>query len=125
MYLPYTAPVLGVLVSLTTASPVSTSTPLEAAARSQQGIVWAPCNITELKPDAVSGAPPGFQCATLQVPLDYADKNSGQELTLSLIKVPATSKPADGKTRSILFNFGGPGLEARSTLLTYSKLLLT
>lgn len=123
--LPFAIPFLGALVPFTTASPVSTSTHLEAVARSQKGITWGPCNKTEFQPDAIAAAVPGgFQCATLEVPLDYTDKNSDQQLTLSLIKIPAANKPPSGKTKSVLFNFGGPGLEARSTLLTSSRVFM-
>ncbi|WP_106397115.1 alpha/beta hydrolase [Actinocorallia populi] len=46
----------------------------------------------------------GFQCAKLQVPLDYADAD-GEQLTLALIRQPAKGK----KIGSLLTNPGGPG----------------
>jgi pimeloyl-ACP methyl ester carboxylesterase len=46
----------------------------------------------------------GFQCAKLNVPLDYADPG-GEKLTLSLIRQPAKGK----KIGSLLTNPGGPG----------------
>lgn len=120
MHIPAVIPLIGAL-SLASASPLSH---LKTAERSQEGISWGPCNKTELKANAVAVVPTSMQCATLKVPLDYADKKSNKQLALSLIKVAAEKKPADGKTKSILFNFGGPGSEARSTLLSFSSLLL-
>lgn len=113
-------PILGAF-SLAAASPLSH---LRAAEQSQEGIAWGPCNEAGLVPAAVAIVPTSVQCATLQVPLDYSDRENGKRVALSLVKVGAQKKPADGKTKSILFNFGGPGLEARSSLLSESNLLL-
>jgi pimeloyl-ACP methyl ester carboxylesterase len=49
----------------------------------------------------------GFQCATVRVPIDYADPGGGQ-LTLHLIRLPATD-PAH-RIGSLLTNPGGPGV---------------
>jgi pimeloyl-ACP methyl ester carboxylesterase len=46
----------------------------------------------------------GFQCAKLQVPLDYA-KPEGDRIQISTIRLPASGKRAG----SILINPGGPG----------------
>ncbi|ROO90397.1 alpha/beta hydrolase family protein [Actinocorallia herbida] len=46
----------------------------------------------------------GFQCGTLDVPVDYAAP-SGEKIPLSLIKLPATGT----KKGSLLTNPGGPG----------------
>ncbi len=48
----------------------------------------------------------GFQCATAQVPLDYA-KPSGEKLGISLIKLPAQDK--SNRIGSLFTNPGGPG----------------
>jgi hypothetical protein len=53
------------------------------------------------------------ECGTLAVPLDYNEADSNDTLDLSLVRVPAVKKPAK---HSILFNFGGPGLEVRYSL---------
>src|SRR5262249_1607103 len=50
------------------------------------------------------GAP--FQCATLEVPLDYANPN-GEQIKLALNRLPAES-PSD-RIGSLLVNPGGPG----------------
>jgi len=46
-----------------------------------------------------------LECATLEVPLDYADK-SGEKIDISLIRKPATGTEKIG---ALLFNPGGPG----------------
>jgi pimeloyl-ACP methyl ester carboxylesterase len=52
------------------------------------------------------GCGEGFECATIQVPLDYS-KPSGQKVGLSVIKLPAQDKSA--RIGSLLTNPGGPG----------------
>jgi pimeloyl-ACP methyl ester carboxylesterase len=46
----------------------------------------------------------GFQCGTVKVPIDYANA-SGDQITLALIRLPATGK----RIGSLLTNPGGPG----------------
>ena len=48
----------------------------------------------------------GFECTTVQVPLDYA-KPSGEKLGLSVIRLPAEDK--SDRIGSMLTNPGGPG----------------
>ena len=48
----------------------------------------------------------GFQCGTLQVPLDYAHPTA-RMITLALIRKPATDKST--RIGSVLMNPGGPG----------------
>lgn len=60
----------------------------------KQQLAWADCTRNKV----------AAKCATIAVPLDYADPN-GQAITLSLLKVPAT-KP---KVGSLFVNPGGPG----------------
>ncbi|GAP93493.1 putative nedd8-like protein [Rosellinia necatrix] len=79
------------------------------------GIQWKSC------PDNVNAiAALDVECGTLEVPLDYTAADSTETLELSLLKVPAVKKPAD---HSILFNFGGPGLETRLTLAALGDML--
>ncbi len=47
----------------------------------------------------------GFQCATLEVPLDYGDPD-GEQIEIALTRVRATGNDRIG---SLLFNPGGPG----------------
>ena len=49
---------------------------------------------------------PGFECATVEVPLDY-DRPRGAKITLALTRLPATNPGA--RIGSIFFNPGGPG----------------
>jgi len=58
-----------------------------------QGVTWEPCRER-------------FECATIEVPMDYAEPN-GATIDLALLKVPA----ADLATRvgSLVVNPGGPG----------------
>ncbi|MFB4299487.1 alpha/beta hydrolase [Actinomadura sp. NTSP31] len=54
-----------------------------------------------------------YRCATLKVPLDYADSASGT-IDLALLKIPATD--TGRRIGSLLFNFGGPGGDGVDTL---------
>ncbi|KAI1824247.1 TAP-like protein-domain-containing protein [Xylaria intraflava] len=78
------------------------------------GIQWQPCP-SDI--DAVAALP--VDCGTLTVPLDYTIVNN-ETLDLSLVRVPAAKQPAK---HSILFNFGGPGLEVRHTLAELADML--
>ena len=62
---------------------------------------WHPCQ--------VQGA--DLQCASLQVPLDYA-RPDGRKITLALSKVAATA-PASQQQGDLLVNPGGPGAPGR------------
>jgi pimeloyl-ACP methyl ester carboxylesterase len=54
----------------------------------------------------------GLQCASLQVPLNYADPN-GRKITLALSMAPATAPKAQ-QQGVLLVNPGGPGQPGRS-----------
>src|SRR2546430_12036298 len=71
------------------AQTVSHSTPTIQAGK----IIWADCG-------------GGFQCGTLQVPLDYTHPTA-RMITLALIRKPATDKST--RIGSVLMNPGGPG----------------
>jgi pimeloyl-ACP methyl ester carboxylesterase len=55
----------------------------------------------------------GFQCATAEVPRDYAHRRD-EEVELALIRLPATD-PAH-RIGSLFVNFGGPGASGVDTL---------
>ncbi|KAK5172241.1 uncharacterized protein LTR77_003879 [Saxophila tyrrhenica] len=83
----------------------------------QTGIDFQPCqelnnNITRI--NGVEGTT--FECATLNVPLDYTDLSS-RPLELDLFRVPATEEPVLG---SVLINFGGPGGTGAENLPAYA-----
>jgi pimeloyl-ACP methyl ester carboxylesterase len=61
---------------------------------------------------ACSGQLAGLQCASLQVPLNYADPG-GRKITIALSMVPATA-PASQQQGVMLVNPGGPGEPGRS-----------
>ena len=77
----------------TAAAPPSTAAPTTTASGTETGIDWTPCD-------------PGFECAKVPVPLDWADP-TGEQIELSVIRYPAT-KP-DQRIGSMWFNPGGPG----------------
>ncbi|KAI0873485.1 TAP-like protein-domain-containing protein [Hypoxylon argillaceum] len=78
-------------------------------------IQWQSCSA-----DINAVAALDVDCGTLTVPLDYTAPDSTDTLELSLVRVPAVNKPAK---HSILFNFGGPGAEARHTLAELADML--
>jgi pimeloyl-ACP methyl ester carboxylesterase len=63
---------------------------------------WTPC----------TGQLSGMECASLTVPLNYADPG-GRKITLALSMVPATA-PASRQQGVMLVNPGGPGEPGRS-----------
>lgn len=65
----------------------------ELAALYSQSVTWQPCR-------------GDFECATVQVPLDYSDP-SGERLEIALLRSPATSPGR--RVGSLLVNPGGPG----------------
>jgi pimeloyl-ACP methyl ester carboxylesterase len=81
---------LAVLAGVGLASAVSAS-----AATPTAQVAWQPC-----------ASAPGFDCATLRVPLDY-DAPDGAQIDLAVIRHPATD-PAH-RLGSMFFNPGGPG----------------
>jgi pimeloyl-ACP methyl ester carboxylesterase len=85
------AVVLGACTS-TTSSPPPTDTP-----SGDQSINWTPCS---------DDANDTLLCATLEVPFDYENPDTG-EFTLSLVKHPATQ--SSKRIGSMLVNPGGPG----------------
>ncbi|MEV8551347.1 alpha/beta hydrolase [Streptomyces glaucescens] len=74
---------------------------------------WGRCEAT-----ADSPAPGDeWQCATLQVPLDWA-KPKGETIGIALIRAKATG---DDRIGSLLFNFGGPGGSGVSMMPSYAS----
>lgn len=78
-------------------TPAPTAPPMTAPpALPQAAIQWGACE------DDVD---PEFECATLSVPLDYANP-AGEQLALALIRLPAAAGRREG---AVLLNPGGPG----------------
>jgi pimeloyl-ACP methyl ester carboxylesterase len=83
----------------------SSGSPGSAAASS--GLRWHECPQAAAGPPGTGGAPIRMRCASLQVPLNYADPG-GRKITLALSEVPATA-PAARRLGVLLVNPGGPG----------------
>ncbi|MET9605689.1 alpha/beta hydrolase [Streptomyces sp. NPDC006512] len=85
----------------------------EADAAGAKPLEWGECEA----PTALEGGgqTPGkdWQCATLDVPLDYA-KPEGETIPLALIRAKARDKK--NRIGSLVFNFGGPGGSGITTL---------
>ncbi|WP_405978708.1 alpha/beta hydrolase [Streptomyces sp. NBC_00158] len=83
------------------------------AAKPAKPLSWGGCNA----PTAAEGGgqAPGqdWQCATLDVPLDYAEPE-GETIPIALIRAKARDKSK--RLGSLVFNFGGPGGSGISTL---------
>ena len=82
---------------LTACSRGSTSTaskPTPSPSPSVQALNWTSCG-------------GGFQCASLTVPLDYANPDNGKTIQLALIRKPALDQA--NRIGSVLTNPGGPG----------------
>ncbi|KAK4205489.1 hypothetical protein QBC40DRAFT_271036 [Triangularia verruculosa] len=112
--------VLSVLasISLTAAKPLSFRSLKNDTAHAIAKIDWAPCNFNT----SDYPLPDHIDCGSLVVPLDYTDSTSNETLTLSLLRSKAVS-PSTGNKKSMLFNFGGPGYEARLTLAAIAPTL--
>ncbi|KAI2616922.1 TAP-like protein-domain-containing protein [Hypomontagnella submonticulosa] len=76
-----------------------------------KGLQWGPCDLNTTLP---------VQCAKLAVPLDYTDKSSTEKLELDVIRYPAQKEPKRG---SIMLNFGGPGQDGLTSMLSYAELM--
>src|SRR5262245_28968771 len=109
----------GVAGCSSSGAPASTSAAGSPSAAIAQSIApgssrlsWHRC------PQVRIGAPlPGhMQCASLQVPLNYADP-SGRKITLALSEIPATA-PASQRQGALLVNPGGPGASGLSLAAT-------
>jgi len=62
-----------------------------------------------------------LQCATLTVPVDYANPD-GEQVDLAVSRVRATDRARRG---SLVFNFGGPGDPGSETLPTFASSIPT
>lgn len=69
---------------------------------------WAPCalDFPGYIEELVDARNETLDCATLAVPLDYTDVDSGRTIDLQLIRAKANKAPFLG---SVLTNPGGPG----------------
>ncbi|MEU6127199.1 alpha/beta hydrolase [Streptomyces sp. NPDC047123] len=86
---------------------LSHAVPAELAPYYGQKLSWHACGV------------PGFQCASMKVPLDYA-KPGGGDIKLAVARKQATKK--SGRLGSLLVNPGGPGGSAIGYLQSYAAL---
>ncbi|MEU6866301.1 alpha/beta hydrolase [Streptomyces sp. NPDC046876] len=68
--------------------------------------VWRDCGV------------PGFQCATMKAPLDYAHPDAGQDVDIALARRPATGPGK--RLGSLVVNPGGPGGSGIGYLQAYA-----
>ncbi len=78
-----------------TLAPLPTAIPSDLARYYRQKLQWHPCDA------------PGFACATMRVPLDYAHPVAADDLKLAVSRKKATGPGA--RIGSLLVNPGGPG----------------
>jgi pimeloyl-ACP methyl ester carboxylesterase len=89
-----------------------TSLPTARAQTPVAGLDWLPCGeirATATTPDADVSKPDGLECATLSVPLDYADPG-GPQITLGIGRLPARDQAH--RIGNLFLNPGGPGASA-------------
>ncbi|MGW7437360.1 alpha/beta hydrolase [Streptomyces sp. NPDC054849] len=97
--------------STSTSTPVPTSTGGDPLARFHaQRVRWGDC------PDRP--VPAAMQCATADVPLDYAAPGKGT-VKVALARLPATDRK--NRLGSLLLNFGGPGAPGAASLADSAK----
>jgi pimeloyl-ACP methyl ester carboxylesterase len=111
---------VGAGLSACTSGPTSGS-PASAAATAATGGDGTPAaavgpKASTLRWSQCGGQLGGAECATLAVPLNYADPG-GRKITLALSMIPATA-PAARQQGVLLVNPGGPGEPGRSLAAT-------
>ncbi|KAK4175130.1 hypothetical protein QBC36DRAFT_332090 [Triangularia setosa] len=105
-------------LSLAAAKPLSFGSLKNDTTTAVNKISWAPCNF-DLSHYPL---PDHIDCGSLVVPLDYTTSASNETLILSLLRSKAVS-PTSTHKKSMLFNFGGPGYEARLSLAALAPML--
>ncbi|XKK63933.1 alpha/beta hydrolase [Streptomyces sp. ARC32] len=88
-----------------TLAPLPKATPAELSPYYEQKLAWRDCGV------------PGFQCATMKAPLDYAEPADGD------VRLAVARKKATGPGKrlgSLLVNPGGPGGSAIGYLQQYA-----
>ncbi|MGW0531711.1 alpha/beta hydrolase [Streptomyces sp. NPDC003032] len=80
-----------------------------------QKLDWGGCKA----PEGGTAPGTGWQCATLKVPLDYAEPD-GETIGIALIRAKSTGK--GDRIGSLVFNFGGPGGSGVSGLPSFADM---
>ena len=105
------------LTLLAASASLATCQPTSRGTTDPSRFNWGPC---EFEPAAEM--PFKYECSNFTVPLDYSNSDSDDKLNIQLLRIPAVNGKSKG---SIFFNFGGPGLEARKTLVSEGEILQT
>ncbi len=98
-----TLPEAGAAPATTTtsvAAPSATTPPSTTAATATSPLAWHDCG-------------GGFECSSLEVPVDYS-ASTAEQVAISVIRKPATNPGP--RRRSLVLNFGGPGDPGTETL---------
>ncbi|MFF6999997.1 alpha/beta hydrolase [Streptomyces sp. NPDC008313] len=101
----------------TSAAPSSGGGSALPGSLTSQKLDWSRCEAGSDSPAPGSG----WQCATLKVPLDYAEPD-GETIGLALIRSKATGDQSK-RIGSLLFNFGGPGGSGVSMMPSYGDIV--
>ncbi|MFD8575493.1 alpha/beta hydrolase [Streptomyces virginiae] len=88
-------------------------TPKAGGTEGAPPLKWGDCEAPTAAEGGGQAPPKDWQCATLHVPLDYADPE-GETIPLALIRAKARNQ--DERLGSLVFNFGGPGGSGITTL---------
>ena len=83
-------------VGTTGGGPAAAAPPAAVPMPPAPALQWGPC---------ADDVDPEFECATMTVPLDYANP-TGQQIGIAVIRLPAASGRREG---AVLLNPGGPG----------------
>ncbi|KAH6980179.1 Alpha/Beta hydrolase protein [Fusarium venenatum] len=93
---------------------------LTARANSKESsLEWSQCGL-DFGNKAQNETQKDFDCARLEVPLDYTNSSNTKTITLDLIRFKATKTPHRG---SVLFNPGGPGGSGVESMLVSGPIL--
>ncbi|MBP2365310.1 alpha/beta hydrolase [Pseudonocardia parietis] len=85
--------------------------PAELARFYDQEPTWGPCtDFATGEPDRAAFADPAYECARVEVPLNY-EQPDGRTAALAMLRIAARDEP----TGSLVFNAGGPGNPSTST----------
>ncbi|MFW6692958.1 alpha/beta hydrolase [Streptomyces sp. MAR4 CNX-425] len=87
--------------------PLPAEIPADLRPYYEQKLRWTDCTTA-----------PGFECATLRVPLDYASPGDGEDVELAVSRKPADT-PGE-RLGSLHVNPGGPGASALEFLQNYA-----
>lgn len=110
------------LFAATTLGQTSSGSCPSGSLPANQRLEWTPCPVDGYGYDDNYYYAPTLECATIDVPLDYTDKDS-TSFALPVVRVPANNSTPLNKT--IIFNPGGPGGSGIDALISFADDLQT